>query len=665
MASGRWASILVVLAVAAAPRATVAATITVTSTADDVATNGNCTLREAVLAANHDLAVDKCAKGSGADTLNLGAGTYKLTLTGAGDDQSLTGDLDVAGVLTIQGAGAASTTIDANGNENVVTALENASLTLKKLTTRGARSHTYLDGYGVLADRAAITIEDCNVRDNRWAATFCDCLAGSCDCSPAGGGGIAGSGSITVRRGRVFDNYGRYGGGLLLSGATAVLDSVEVTGNHAIIGGGVYTGSPLTMSGCDVHANHADQVSDFDPSPSVGGIHLDMVANQSDVLIENSRIRDNVAPDVGGVKIVGPGKGALPVTFRNVQITGNSSPGTAGGIYVTNGALVLEDSLVQGNRASFAGALYSLGGYLTIRRSTFSGNQAEYDAGVYVSGSSRYGTIDMSNTTISDNVSSVSGENLTLDGPSGSLRNVTVYGSPTPPYEGNPPSDPGSVSIRNSIFVGSCPTVPGWVVLTSGGGNLESPGHRCGLVNPADLADVKDPILGPLADNGGYTPTHALLPGSPAIDTGVATKCEAKDQRGIARPADGDRDGTAACDRGAYELTCTGSDGDGDGVADTCDNCPAVANADQGDADHDGTGDVCDTLVCATIPRAGRATAALAFTLGLPLAWLAHARAPRRRRPDCYRPIPLVARRWAPDRGGEGPPPSRAIRSHS
>ena len=634
MSRSRFAWILAALAVLTDPRAASAATITVTTTADDVATNGNCTLREAVLAANHDVAVDKCAKGSGADTINLGAGTYKLTLAGAGDDQSLTGDLDVAGVLTLQGAGAASTTIDANGNENVVTALENASLTLKKLTIRGARSHSYLDGFGVLADRAAVTLEDCDVRDNRWAATFCDCVAGSCDCSPAGGGGIAGAGVFTVRRGRVFDNYARYGGGMLLSGAAAVLDSVEVTRNHAIMGGGLFVdgGSSITISACDVHENHADQVSDFDPTPSVGGVLLNMVSNVSDVVIENTKIRNNVAPDIGGVKIAGPGKGARPVTIRKAEITGNTTTGSSGGVYVGNGALVLEDSLVQGNRARLAGALYSASGYLTIRRSTFSANQAEYDGGVYITGSSSYGTIDMSNTTISDNVASISGENLTLRGPSGSLRNVTVYGAPAVPDVADPPVAPGALSIRNSIFVGSCPTQPGWVTLTSGGGNLESPGHRCGLANPDDVADVADPRLGPLAENGGYTPTHPLLPGSPAIDTGVATKCEAKDQRGITRPADGDRDGTATCDRGAYELTCTGADGDGDGVADTCDNCPAVQNADQGDADHDGTGDVCDTLVCATVPGAGdRRGMALAATLALPLAWLVRTRARRAR----------------------------------
>lgn len=95
-----------------------------------------------------------------------------------------------------------------------------------------------------------------------------------------------------------------------------------------------------------------------------------------------------------------------------------------------------------------------------------------------------------------------------------------------------------------------------------------------------------DPVLGPLADNGGPTETHLLLLGSPAIDTANPTgalgssaededfACEDFDQRGVERPVDGDLDGEARCDVGAVEVEvdCFG-DPTGDAVKDECGVC--------------------------------------------------------------------------------------------
>lgn len=63
-----------------------------------------------------------------------------------------------------------------------------------------------------------------------------------------------------------------------------------------------------------------------------------------------------------------------------------------------------------------------------------------------------------------------------------------------------------------------------------------------------------NPMLGPLADNGGPTQTHELIIGSPAIDRADDGACPGKDQRGHRRPVDGDFDGTARCDIGAFEF---------------------------------------------------------------------------------------------------------------
>ena len=77
------------------------------------------------------------------------------------------------------------------------------------------------------------------------------------------------------------------------------------------------------------------------------------------------------------------------------------------------------------------------------------------------------------------------------------------------------------------------------------GGNVISDGS----CNPeSDDQSNTDPLLGPLADNGGPTLTHALLAGSPAIDTALPGACPATDQLGTVRPQG------LGCDVGAFEL---------------------------------------------------------------------------------------------------------------
>jgi len=82
--------------------------------------------------------------------------------------------------------------------------------------------------------------------------------------------------------------------------------------------------------------------------------------------------------------------------------------------------------------------------------------------------------------------------------------------------------------------------------ITSLGHNLES-ADPCAFAATGDLSNT-NPLLGPLADNGGKTLTLALLPGSPAINAGTNVGCPATDQRGVPRPQFG------TCDIGAYEF---------------------------------------------------------------------------------------------------------------
>ena len=131
----RFATLLVLLALATPIHAQTV--ITVTAASDDLIANGNCTLREAVQAANTNSAVDACpAGGTGVDQIVLSAGqTYALSLAGASEDANQTGDLDVSTNLAIQGSGA---TIDAQQIDRVFDVI-GGTVTLGVLTlTQGA-----------------------------------------------------------------------------------------------------------------------------------------------------------------------------------------------------------------------------------------------------------------------------------------------------------------------------------------------------------------------------------------------------------------------------------------------------------------------------------------------------------------------------------------------
>jgi predicted outer membrane repeat protein len=174
--------------------------------------------------------------------------------------------------------------------------------------------------------------------------------------------------------------------------------------------------------------------------------------------VADSTISSNSsARDGGGISILGS---SLSVTGST--ITGNSAP-SGGGIYNAGGGLVIENSTISGNSAGTSGG--GIYGGATVENSTISGNSGTSGGGIYNTSS-----LIMRNTILN---AGASGENIFNDG--------------------------GTV--------------------TSDGYNLSSDDAGGYLTGPGDQINI-DPLLGPLQNNGGPTLTHALLPGSPAIDTG-------------------------------------------------------------------------------------------------------------------------------------------------
>jgi hypothetical protein len=202
--------------------------------------------------------------------------------------------------------------------------------------------------------------------------------------------------------------------------------------------------------------------------------------------------------------------------------------------------------VANGANATFGeggGGIYNRGGTLTVSNSTLSGNSAGDEGGGILLSS---GTVTVSNSTLSGNSASFGGgiRNDNLGAISAKLKNTIVAANDASVLG---PDARGAFTSQGHNLIGQSDCV----------------GESCGFTNGqnGDLvgtaANPKDPMVGPLADNGGPTMTHALLEGSPAIDKGNSFG-ESTDQRGLPRPSNfvgiPDASGGDGSDIGAFEL---------------------------------------------------------------------------------------------------------------
>ena len=311
--------------------------------------------------------------------------------------------------------------------------------------------------------------------------------------------GAINNANLTLNGLTVSGGVADLGGGVFnIDGTTTITDST-ISGNDANVeGGGIFNGGTLTIMN--------STISDNDAVDDGGGIDNEGTATITDSTISGNTV-DDVASVGGGISNDDGGD----LTLNGSTLSGNSAVNAGGGIF-NEDMLTITNSTISGNNqtgdaSTLGGGGVANQGTLTITNSTVTNNNAVAPAVAFASGITTFGNPAMVSTTIAGSI--VASQQTGTD----------------------------------------CGTFDG-TSITTNGGNIES-GTSCDFTDVAmwDLQNT-DPLLGPLADNGGFTQTHALLLGSPAINAMLPANCPppATDQRGVTRPQG------ASCDSGSFEL---------------------------------------------------------------------------------------------------------------
>jgi CSLREA domain-containing protein len=457
--------------------------------ADDPAPNGcqagDCSLREAIIAANVSLAHK---------TIVLPGTMLNLEQAGAGEDASVTGDLDINSNTTILGNGSM---VDGHGLDRVFhigpQVTESVTVTLENLTVRGG------------------------------------------DAGGTDGGGI------------------HLGGA---AGSTLILNNVEARDNSASNGGGVNVC-------CGSNAELTDVViSDNSATDDGGGLRF--CCTDGTFTMTRTEIYQNSAGADGGGAFFCCGSNA---TATDIAVHDNSAGDQGGGIYhCCNGgaitdAMIISRAAIYDNVAGLeGGGVYNCCASLTLMmtNATIHGNSAGSKGGGYHNEHSETGLSRLTNLTITANSAPMGAGIFNGDDDNIDLTNSIVANN-----------------LIGSDCEGNAPTLSG--------ANIDSDG-TCG-------ATTTDPLLGPLADNGGFSQTRATLDGSPALNAGNNSLCPETDQRGIARPQG------PQCDIGAFEAesvpTLLWGDNNCDGDIDATDALLAILYVAEQPAD---TGEDCPGL---------------------------------------------------------------------
>ncbi|NJN66078.1 MAG: hypothetical protein HC884_04865, partial [Chloroflexaceae bacterium] len=478
-----------------------------------------------------------------------GGGIYhesgSLTLTGTTvGDNTANGLNSYGGGIYIRAGSAVLTSTTIRGNETTVDGggiyHQSGTLALTSSTVSGNTAND--DGGGLDNESGDVTITDTIISDNRSLGNYLTGAGGGINneqtmilinttvmsnaVQNGDGGGISNryAGALTLQSSVVMSNTASEdGGGVYNEDGTLALTTTTVSGNTAgSDGGGVYqeTGT-VTLTGSTISGNTASQdgggvdneggtltLTSSTVSGNTAGNDGGGIQNERTLELINSIVGENAAAHGGGVNSAGTSaadQASLKVVSTTIQ--SNTVTLDGGGIRGEYSMMDVENSTISGNQAAQnGGGIFAR--YLTteVSNSTITNNEADSNGGGFYVSVLGVDAVTVTQSIIANNRAGIDGPDCRRDFASGGSNVIGNYDGCT-----------GFTDGVNGDQVGSS-------------------------------ASPLDPLLGPLQDNGGPTWTHALLPGSPAVDTIPVGACGvATDQRGVARP-----DG-ALCDSGAVE----------------------------------------------------------------------------------------------------------------
>jgi hypothetical protein len=425
---------------------------------------------------------------------------------------------DISGNVAILGNGSATVAINGYRTNGIFNVLAGANCNITDLTLQGGGPalsgppYPVAGGSSAIVNAGALSISNCFLHDN-----------GSGNYDDGGGGAVYSTGPNIVLNNVIFSNnlarppsalwasnvratnclFARNASGdsSPISVGDSVFSDCTFYGNGAWFaadGGGINAGGNLTVLNCSIIHNDGDF--------STGGIYFD----GNNLTISNSVINNNQGHDyIGGIYARGSN-----IVILNSSICGNEGFDNYGGLKL-DGNAYMSGCTIASNTCVFNSAGICNFGALNITNCTISGNSGSWDPGA---GIENYGTVQAVNCTIAFNGEGA--ENLI--GGSFYALNTLIANNELGDFS-------GTLTSQGYNLIGNLNTNMTIVGLTNG--------NIYGL----------DPLLGPLQNNGGPTATHALLPGSPAIDAGTAAGAPMTDQRGAVRPFG------MAVDIGAFE----------------------------------------------------------------------------------------------------------------